>query len=173
MASRGLLTHSRSLRFRRLWRAALFGLGAVALAGIIAPFLDGSRFSGQIQRTLETTLGRKVEFENVRFTFFSGPGFSLQNVTISEDPRYGLEPFAFVPVLQAHIRLDKLLLGRIQFSSLRLVEPSLNLVKRGDETWNVVELVERLSAPRRMPLNLFPVFEVSGVRVNFKLGIRK
>src|SRR5437660_1149064 len=118
------------------------GLGVVALAGVIAPFLDGSRFSGQIRQTLEATLGRTVEFEDVRFTFFSGLGFSLENVTISEDPRYGLEPFAFVPTLQAHVRLDKLLLGKIQFSSLRLVEPSLNLVKRGDETWNVVELLQ-------------------------------
>jgi hypothetical protein len=173
VSSRGLLIGSDLLSFRRLWRTALIGLGMLALAGIIAPFLDGSRFSAQIQQTLETTLGRKVEFENVRFTFFSGPGFSLQNVTISEDPRYGLEPFAFVPTLQARIRLDKLLSGRVQFSSLRLVEPSLNLVKRGDETWNVVELVERLSAPRRVPLNFFPVFEVSGGRVNVKFGIRK
>jgi hypothetical protein len=152
---------------------ALIGCGVIALVGIIAPFLDGSRFSGQIQRTLEVSLGRKVHFESVHFTFFSGPGFSLQNVTIGDDPRYGLEPFAFVPTLQAHIRLDKLLLGRIQFSSLRLVEPLLNFVKQGDETWNVVELVERLSAPRRLPLNFFPVFEVSGGRVNFKFGIRK
>ncbi len=149
------------------------GLGVIALAGVIAPFVDGSRFSAQIQRTLQTTLGRTVEFESVRFTFFSGPGFSLRNVTISEDPRYGLEPFAFVPTLQAHVRLDKLLWGQIQFSSLRLVEPSLNLVKRSDETWNVVELVERLSAPRKMPLNFFPVFEVSGGRINFKFGVRK
>ena len=149
------------------------GLGIVALTGIIAPFLDGSRFSGQIQRTLETSLGRKVEFQSVHFTFFSGPGFSLENVTISEDPRYGLEPFAFVPTLQAHVRLDKLLLGQIQFSSLRLMEPLLNFVKRGDGTWNVIELVGRVSAPRRIPLNFFPVFEVSGGRVNFKFGIRK
>ncbi len=165
--------HSASLSFRRLWQAAFIGVGVFILAGIAAPFVDGSRWSGQIQEKLETTLGRPVHFESVRFTFFSGPGFSLQKVTIGEDPRYGLEPFAFVPVLQAHVRLDKLLLGRIQFSSLRLVEPSLNLVKRGDETWNVLELIGRLSAPRRMPLNLFPVFEVSRGRINFKFGIRK
>ena len=151
----------------------LLGLGIVAVTGIVAPFLDGSRFNGQIQRTLEASLGRKVSFESVHFTFFSGPGFSLENVTISDDGRYGLEPFASVPTLQAHVRLDKLLLGEIQFSSLRLVEPLLNFVKCDDGAWNVVELVERLSAPRRMPLNFFPVFEVSGGRVNFKLGIRK
>jgi hypothetical protein len=173
VSSQGLSIHSAFVSFRRLWRPALIGLGIVLLAGIAAPFVDGSRFSGQIQQTLETTLGRTIHFESVHFTFFSGPGFSLQNVTIGEDERYGLEPFAFVPVLQAHVRLDKLLVGKIQFSSLRLVEPSLNFVKRSDETWNVVELVGRLSAPRRMPLNLFPVVEVSNGRINFKFGIRK
>ena len=94
-------------------------------------------------------------------------------MTIGEDPRFGLEPFAFVPTFQARIRLDKLLLGQIQFSSFRLIDPSLNLVKRGDETWNVVELIERLSAPRRMPLSFFPVFVVSGGRIDFKFETRK
>lgn len=143
------------------------------LLGVAAPFLDGSKFAGQIKRTLESTLGRSVEFEEVHFSLFSGVGFSLENVTIGEDPRFGLEPFAFVPTLQARIRLDKLLLGQIRFSSFRLIDPSLNLVKRSDETWNVVELVQRLSAPRRMSLNFFPVFAVSGGRIDFKLETRK
>jgi len=148
-------------------------LGTFVLVGVAAPFLDGSRFGGQIKRTLESTLGRSVDFEEVHFTVFSGLGVSLENVTIGEDPRFGLEPFAFVPTLQARIRLDKLLVGQIRFSSFRLIEPSLNLVKRSDQTWNAVELVERLSAPRRMPLNFFPVFVVSGGRIDFKFGTRK
>ncbi len=147
--------------------------GTFVLVGVAAPYLDGSRFARQIKQTLESTLGRSVDFEEVHFTVFSGIGVSLENVTIGEDPRFGLEPFAFVPTLQARIRLDKLLKGQIRFSSFRLIEPSLNLVKRSDETWNVVELVERLSAPRRMPLNLFPVFDVSGARIDFKFGSRK
>ncbi len=85
----------------------------------------------------------------------------------------GLEPFAYVPALEARLRLDKLLFGQIRFSSLRLVDPSLNLVKLGDGAWNVVALLQRLSAPRRTPLNFFPSFEVSDGRVNFKLGTRK
>lgn len=152
---------------------ALPALGTFVLLGVAAPFLDGSRFGGQIKQTLESTLGRKVEFEEVHFTLFSGLGFSLENVTIDEDPRFGLEPFAFVPTLQARIRLDKLLLGQIRFSSFRLIEPSLNLVKRNDETWNVVELVQRVTAPRRIPLNFFPVFTVSGGRIDFKFETRK
>ncbi len=143
------------------------------LVGIVAPFVNAARFSAPIQQALESSLGRKVQFGAVHFTLFSGPGFSLENVTIGEDPRYGLEPFAFVPTLQAGVRFDKLLFGRVRFSSLRLVDPSLNLVKRSDGTWNVVELVGRLSAPRRAPLNFFPAFTVANGRIDFKLGDRK
>jgi hypothetical protein len=90
VASQESVTVSTSANVRRLGRVALIGLALVALTGIIAPFLDGSRFSGQIQQTLATSLGRQVNFESVHFTFFSGPGFSLENVTINEDRRYGL-----------------------------------------------------------------------------------
>ena len=143
------------------------------LGGLAAPWIEAERFSGSIKAALESSLGRKVEFEKAYFTVFSGPGFSLENVIISEDPRYGLESFAYVPALEARLRLDKLLLGQIHFSSLRLVDPTLNLVKLGDGSWNVVALLQRLSAPRRTPLNFFPSFEVSDGRLNFKLGTRK
>jgi AsmA protein len=156
-----------------LVRVAVAGLLAILVLGIAAPFINGARFSGRVRTALESSLGRTVQFSAVHFTLFSGPGFSLENVIISEDPRYGLEPFAYVPTLQVRLRLDKLLFGQIRLSSLRLVGPSLNLVKRGDETWNVVELVNRLSAPRRSPLNLFPALAVSDGRIDFKFGTRK
>ncbi len=133
------------------------------------PLASAAPFKGLSRRRL----GRQVHFDAVHFTLFSGPGFSLDGVTIGEDARFGLEPFAYVPTLQARLRIDKLILGKLRLSSLRLVEPSLNLVKRSDGAWNVVELVQRLSAPRRAPLNLFPAFEVSDGRIDFKLGTRK
>jgi hypothetical protein len=154
-------------------RLLLVAAATVLVLGAIAPFINAAHFSAPIQQALESSLGRKVQFDAVHFTLFSGPGFSLGNVTIGEDPRYGLEPFAYVPTLQARVRLDKLIFGNMRFSSLRLVDPSLNLVKRSDGTWNVVELVERLSAPRRAPLNFFPAFTVANGRIDFKLGTRK
>jgi hypothetical protein len=143
------------------------------VCGSVAPFINAARFSGRIKSALEFSLGRKVDFEKAHFSIFSGPGFSLENVKIAEDPRFGIEPFAYVPTLQARLRLDKLLIGRIQFASLRLVDPSLNLVKRADGNWNVVELMKRLSAPSKLSLNLFPALEVSDGRVDFKFGTRK
>ncbi len=165
--------HRFKLSFLRLFSSLLAVAAALLIAGLIAPFINAAHFSAPIQQALELSLGRKVQFSAVHFSLFSGPGFSLENVIIGEDPRYGLEPFANVPTLQARVRFDKLLFGRMQISSLRLVDPSLNLVKRSDSSWNVVELVNRLSAPRRAPLNLFPAFEVENGRIDFKLGSRK
>ena len=157
----------------RLLLALLGAIATVLTLGLVAPFINAAHFSAPIQRALEASLGRPVQFSAVHFNLFSGPGFSLEDVIIGEDPRYGLEPFAHVPTLQARVRFDKLLFGRMQISSLRLLDPSLNLVKRADGTWNVVELVSRLSAPRRAPLNFFPAFEVENGRIDFKLGARK
>ena len=148
-------------------------VGVTLVLGLIAPLLNAARFSGSIRKALETSLGRSVDFGSVHFTLLTGPGFSLDDVTIAEDPRFGLESFAYVPRLEAHVRLDKLLVGEVRFSSLRLIDASLNLVKADDGTWNVVELVERLGAPRRGPLNFFPALEVSNARVDFKFGTRK
>jgi len=168
---------ARSSRVRINYRRFLAATGVVLLViltvGLVAPFIKATAFSAPIRRALETSLGRQVEFTNVHFLLLSGPGFSLSDVVISEDPRYGGEPFAFVPTLQVHLRIDKLLLGQVRISSLRLLDPSLNLVKKSDGGWNVVELVQRLSAPRRAPLNLFPSLEVRNGRIDFKFGTRK
>lgn len=195
-------------------RPALLAIFAVLLFGSLAPFVEIGGLHGTIQHALEAFLGRKVDLGNVHLTLFSGPGLSLENVVIHEDPRYGLEPFASVPTLAARVRLDKLLFGQLRFSSLRLEDATINLVKsaqgadsapperavhgtsalareerkplggtfspcplcpalNSDQTWNVVELVERLSGPRRTPLNLFPAVELSDARINFKFGTRK
>ena len=158
---------------RRLSRIGGLAISCIAVLGIVAPFINAAHFSQGIQAALEESLGRKVDFEKAYYRLFPLPGFSLEKVTIHEDPRYGLEPFAYAASLEARLRIDKLLFGQIRFTSLRLVEPSLNLVKRDDGTWNVVELIGRLSAPRRLPLNLFPAIEVSDGRIDFKFGTRR
>jgi hypothetical protein len=167
------MTFSVKAMSRPVLHVAFALMGLLVVIGLVAPFIDATRYSDLIRRELESSLGRRVDFDKAAFSLFAGPGFSLENVTIYEDPRYGLEPFAYVGTLEARIRLDKLLLGKVQFASLRLVDPSLNMVKRNDGTWNVVELVDRLSVPRTMPLSLFPAVEVSDARIDFKFGTRK
>lgn len=157
---------------RRVLRFSLLCLGAFLVAGLVAPFVSANRLGHRIQQGLEASLGRKVEIGEAHFSLFAGPGFAIDNVTISEDPRYGIEPCAFVTSLEAQLRIDKLLLGKLEFSRLHFVEPSLNLVKADDGTWNFVELIERLGRERDT-LSFFPTVEISDGRVDFKFGTRK
>jgi AsmA protein len=162
---------------RRAVKYSLYALAAFLLAGSIAPFISADSYGRHIQSLLEASLGRKVSIGKVHFTLFSGPGFSIEDVTIGEDPRYGIEPCAYVPVLETRLRLDKLLAGRIQFAELRLegadgIEPTLNLVKRSDGTWNVVDLVTLLGRGRGR-WTFLPALQIEDARLNFKFGQRK
>ena len=167
------ITKPKTTRSRLLPLFALFSAVAFVALSLIAPFVNAERFSASVKQALEESLGRSVTFEKVYYRILPVPGFSLEQVVIGEDPRYGLEPFSYMDGLEARLRIDKLLVGQIRFASLRLIDPSLNLVKRDDGSWNVVEFVQRMSAPRSLPLNLIPAIEISNGRLDFKLGIRK
>jgi AsmA protein len=158
---------------RNVLKYILIAVAALVVVGAILPFISVGRFGRPIQQALETALGRRVEVGQVRCTLFSGPGFSIDDVVIHEDPRYGIEPCAYVTSLKARVRLDKLLLGKFEFAGLRLVEPTLNVVKRSDGTWNIVQLIDRLSTSNVAPVAFLPAIEASDARINFKSGNRK
>lgn len=171
--------HTRPHRhiIRRVVKYSVYALAVFLLAGSIAPFISAGSYGRDIQSLLEASLGRKVSIGKVHFTLFSGPGFSIEDVTIGEDPRYGIEPCAYVPLLETRLRLDKLLLGQVQLAELRLegaggIDPTLNLVKRGDGTWNVVDLVTLLGRGRGR-WTFLPALQIENARLNFKLGQRK
>src|SRR2546422_897155 len=77
----------------------------VVAGGIVAPYLSADRYAERIRSGLESALGRRVEFRDVRFNLFTGPGFAVSKVVIHEDPAFGLEPLAYVDSLEARPRL--------------------------------------------------------------------
>src|SRR5258708_2325831 len=87
----------------------------VIAIGVAAAYLEADRLRPAIQLALERGLGRKVEVGGVHFTLLTGPGFTLDNVVIHEDPRAGIEPFAYVGTLDARIALAPLLSRRLAF----------------------------------------------------------
>jgi hypothetical protein len=156
---------------RVLWIA----LALVIAVGIAAPYLDANFMRSEIERALERGLGRKVEVGKVYFNLFTGPGFTIDDVTIYEDPRAGIEPFAYVGALEARVRLLGLLSRRLEFSSLRLLEgpqgeqTSINLTKTDAGPWNFQFLLG--SAPAAA--GTMPAIKMRGGRVNFKFGDTK
>ncbi len=172
-------------------RALIIVLLAVAVIGAALPFAPVDFLKPPIEHALARSLGRKVEIDQVSLTLFSGPGVSLDGVTIHEDSRAGIEPFAYANTLDARIDLLALLRGRLEFSSLDLNDATFNLVKPTGAAWNFQMLLGQTSragnaasppAAGALPVGpvsipsiatipeTLPAIKVRGGRVNFKFA---
>jgi len=130
---------------KKLRRALWIGLAIVVVIGVLAPYLDANRLRPRIQAALEAAFNRPVQIEEVHLNLFTGPGFTVKNVLIGEDPAAGIEPFAHVEFMQARVRWLSLLRGKLAFSSLRMDSPSVNLVKTQAGPWNIQPLLDHTS----------------------------
>jgi hypothetical protein len=155
-------------------RAAKWLSAAVALllaAGIAAPYLSGNRFAPRIRAAIESALDRKVELGAIHFSLFAGPGFSVDNVVIHENPSIGIEPIAYVGSLEAVPRLASIFGGHLEFASIRLDDASINLAKTGGPSepgrWNFEPLLNR------SVIRAIPELHVRSGRINFKFGDTK
>jgi AsmA family len=156
-----------------LRRSLLIALIVVVVFGLAAPFLRADRFRPRIQAALEAALNRPVHLGAVHLNLFTGPGFTVDDVLIDDDPAAGIEPFAHVESMQARIRWTSLFAGNLAFSSLRLDTPSVNVVRMLSGPWNIRPLLDRRpqsSAPRR---HAIPDIQIRGGRIDFKFGDTK
>jgi hypothetical protein len=143
---------------------------AVAAAGLAAPHFNADRLGDRARNALEQAMGRRIEIGEVRVHLFPAPGITVANVVIHEQPAYGSEPAAYVTSLDARVRLGSLWKRRLEFTSLRLDEPSINLVRisepDGTTRWNFEPVIAR--AGRDIPEVL-----LSDGRINIKFGRAK
>ena len=145
-------------------------VAAIAVAGSYLP-LDFLR--APVERALARGLGREVEVGQVYLDLFGAPGFTLDDVVIHEDPRAGIEPFAYVPSLDARVRWLSLFHRRLEFAYLNLLEaqgqaPTLNIVKTAAGPWNFQFLLDSARGDARVP-----AIRMRAGRVNFKFGDTK
>ena len=153
---------------RMLWLA----LGVVAWRIYEAEFWQANRLREPIRAALERSLGRKVEIQgDLAYSLLTGPGFVIEKVIVHEDPAHGLEPLAHVTSLTARLDLWRLLTGHVEFGTLRLDEPSVNLSRQADIGANLTPLIMRALAARSdSPM---PHVQVRNGRVNFVFNRRK
>ena len=157
-------------RYRRriLWLA--LGIAAWQLYG--AEFWQANRFREPIRTALERSLGRKVEVQgDLAYSFLKGPGFVMENVIVHEDPAHGLEPLAYVTSIEARLSLLRLFTGHVEFGTLRLDEPSVNLSREANVGANLTPLILRALTPRAD--SSMPDVQVRNGRVNFVFNRRK
>lgn len=158
-------------RFAKLAGAALALLLA---AGLAAPYLSADRYGERLRGSLERALGRRVELVGVHFSLFKGPGFTVDSVTIHEDPAIGNEPIAYVRAsggLAVAPRFWSLLGGRFVIDSISLDGASINLAKSGPASawgrWNFASFLNPSI------LSAAPAIHVRRSRINFKFGDAK
>ena len=148
---------------------------------IIVPTFTLNRAKQRILQSLQAELGRRVSADSVHLVLFPLPGFELDHVRLAEDPAFGQEDMATAWDARATLRLWSLLGGKLEFSSVHLEEPNINLVRNQAGQWNFSALLERArqGTPPLRPTGAavswgssvrFPYLEWSDGRVNFKLN---
>jgi len=151
-------------------RRILLALAVLLGLGVALRYFSLDLLRAPIERALGRGLGREVEVGTVHLNLLGAPGFTLEDVTIHEDPRAGVEPFAYVESLNASVRWLSLLRRHLDFTSLSLGGDgtTINVVKTDAGPWNFQFLLN--DAGRNASV---PAIKMRKGRVNFKFGDTK
>jgi hypothetical protein len=169
----------KQLRKRLVW--IFVALSLLVLLLITPPLLNVNRLRRRIATSMSASLGRPVHLDGVSLHILPIPGFTLQNLVVSEDPDFGDEPVIRANTVEVTLRPSSLWRREVEISTVRFVEPSLNLVRNAQGQWNLQSLLMHAaqvdSAPTAQttagPAPRFPYIEATAGRVNLKLGSEK
>ena len=170
---------ARPRRRRLLW--TLVALLLVLMFAIIPPLVQVNRLRRRIAASMSASLGRPVHLDRVRLNVLPVPGFTLENLVVSEDPAFGYEPIIRANVVEITLRPSSLWRRQVELSTIRFVEPSLNLVRNAQGKWNIQSLLMHAASLETAPTTQlrpglaprFPYIEARNARVNLKLGQEK
>lgn len=168
-----------SLRRRLLWTGGI--MGVLLLLVFVPPLFNVNRYRRQIANSMSASLGRPVHLDNVSMHLLPTPGFTLSNFVVSEDPAFGTEPTIRADSVEGTLRLVSLWRRPVEFSTVRFIEPHVNLVRNAQGRWNLADVLLHASHLRTAPTDQthagpaprFPYIEATGGRVNVKMGEEK
>jgi AsmA family len=154
---------------------------AFLLLALIPPYISVNRFQRRIATSISQSLGRPVHLDHVTLNLLPLPGFTLENLVVSEDPAFGNEPVIRANSVQARLRVSSLWSRRVEFSTISFTEPSVNLVRLPNGKWNMESILLQAAHIDAAPTAQksagatprFPYIEATGARVNLKLGQEK
>jgi hypothetical protein len=175
----------RRTRRRIIW--TLVALGVLLVLVFTPPLLNVNRLRRRITTSMSASLGRPVYLDGISLHLLPIPGFTLQNLVVSEDPAFGSEPLLRAMKVDVTLRPSSLWRRQVEISTIRFEvddngsAPSLNLVRNAQGVWNLQSLLmhaaEVNTAPTAQvtpgPAPRFPYIEATGGRVNLKLGDEK
>ncbi len=170
-------------RSRTRRRLVFFAAGVLVLLALVftPPLLNVNRLRRRFATSMSHSLGRPVHLDNVTLHLLPIPGFTLQNLVVSEDPAFGYEPVIRANTVEATLRASSLWRRQVEFSSIRFIDPSLNIVRNAQGHWNLQEILVQAAHVNTAPTGQrragaeprFPYIEATGARVNLKIGEEK
>lgn len=162
----------------KLWLVPA-ALAVIVAIIVIPPLVSINRYKGRITSLMSASLRRPVRLSSVELRLFPRPGFVLTDLTVEEDPSYGVEPVLHANTVTASIRLLPLWRGRLEISRVSVDEASLNLVRTTAGRWNL-DSVFRTAAAQSQPggteqgkLPPLPYLVATNSRINIKQGDEK
>jgi len=167
-------------RSSRIWWV-LTGVVALLLLVLLPPFLNINRYRHRIAASISGALGRPVRIDNVGFRILPTPAFTIENFVVGENPAFGDEPFLRANTVTATLHASSLWRGHLEFATISLDEPSVNLVRNAAGQWNVESILLQATQIRSAPTEQktagsvprFPYIEATQARVNIKMGEEK
>ena len=170
----------RQRKYKQLW-LALTALAVLLAILIVPPLVSVSRYKSRITRLISTSLGRPVRLSSVEVRLLPRPGFVLSDLTVEEDPAYGLEPVLHANTVTASIRLLSLWRGHLEIDSISADEASLNLVRTPSSRWNLDPLLRSATNQAQSAAEggqpgktlKLPYLEATNSRINIKNGTEK
>ncbi len=142
------IEHAR--RRQRVTMAAVVVLVLLLLA-ITPPLFNVGRYQRRVVSSMSESLGRPVHLDKVSLHLLPMPGFTLQNFVVTEDPAFGNEPTIRANEVVATLRVSSLWKRRVEFSRVKFVQPSVNLVRGANGRWNLEGVLLRASQVNTAP----------------------
>src|SRR5260370_21909642 len=149
---------------------------ALLLLLVLPPLIGVSRFQRRIATSISNSLGRPVHLDRVSLNLLPLPGFTLENLVVSEDPAFGREPIIRSNSVRRTLWISSLWRKQVEFSKISFTEPSVNLVHAANGRWNLEGILLQAARIEGAPAAQakagraarFPYIEATGARLNLK-----
>jgi hypothetical protein len=157
-----------------LWLALAAVVFLLALI-FVPPYISLNNYKARVTQSVAAALGRPVRLSEIELRLLPRPGFLLTDLTVQEEPAYGVEPVLHANEVMASIRLQSLWQGKLQISRISVDEASLNLVHMPNGEWNLDSLFRNAAAGSTKDQGRLqpPYLEATNSRINIKDGIEK
>src|SRR5579859_7759666 len=116
---------------QKRWVKVAIGVaaGLILLVILIPLFVNADTFRPTVEDQLSTLLGRKVTFDHLSFSLFSG-SLVAQTITIADDPSFSNSPFLQAKKLNIGVEVMPLLFSRqVHITNFSLASPAVQLIQ--------------------------------------------